>query len=110
MLEQPPDLAVASLVQRHPEPGVTPLAGLRLDAIETGGPILQDHATQQALKHRRGWRAPQPHAVFALDLTRGMHEPVRQLAIVGEEQQPRSVDVQPADDDPAARRGRWLSL
>jgi hypothetical protein len=44
-------------------------------------------------------------AVFALDLARGMHQPVGQLAVGGEEDQARGIDVEPADRDPAPLLG-----
>jgi len=44
--------------------------------------------------------APHPHRVFALDLVARMHEAVRELAGVGEEQETAGIEVEPADRDP----------
>ena len=50
--------------------------------------------------------AADPGGVLALELVARVHQPVGELAGVGEEQQPRAIEVQPADCNPPARRQR----
>src|SRR5205814_7653239 len=49
-------------------------------------------------------RALDAHRVLALEAVTRMHQTVGELAIIGEKEQPRAVDVEPADCNPAARR------
>lgn len=86
---------------------MTALGRPHLDAVETRGPVLELDAAAKLIEDGRTRRSAQAHAILALDLARGMHEPVSELAIIGEQQQPRCVHVEPADDDPStAVRGR----
>jgi hypothetical protein len=108
-----PHLAVAAPVRHHPELTVVPgavLAGLGADQIEAGRPVFESYAPQEALNDLRPRPPTQPHQVLALDLARGMHQAMGQLAVRGEEQEPGSVDVQSPHSDPAsaARRGQSL--
>src|SRR5262245_58059343 len=102
VLEQPPNLAVAPLVQADAQPGVAALAGFGGDVVEARGPVVELDAGPEPVEHGLRRRAPQPHAVLALDLARRVHEPMRELAVVREQQEPRGVHVEPADDDPAS--------
>ena len=44
-----------------------------------------------------GWHAIDAHVVFTLDLVAGVLEPVRDVSIVGQKEQPFRVEVEPAD-------------
>src|SRR4029078_2955354 len=101
MLEQTAHLSIASFVQADTKPAVTALVGLELDTVESGGSILELDPPAQAVEHRRGLHAAQPHPVLPFYLAVGMHEPVRQLAVVGEQQQARRVDIESPGHDPA---------
>jgi hypothetical protein len=46
--------------------------------------------------------AQHPHRVFPLNLGRGVHQPVGQFAIVGQQQQALRIQVKPSHRDPAA--------
>src|SRR5262249_8060045 len=62
------------------------------------------------LDHRLGRAPPDPHQILSIDLTRGVHQPMRQLAVRCEKQQSGGVDIQPADRDPAPTAGRRKAL
>jgi len=93
-------------MQPYPNPGMTTLARLQSDAIEIGMAVLEKDSTPQALEHLGRWQTPQAHQVFAFDLAGRMHESMCQLAIVGEQQQTRGIDVEAPDHDPSSAGGR----
>jgi hypothetical protein len=78
------------------------LAATILDAQERRRLAVDLHALEQALAALVGERAQHAHGVLALHAEARVHEPVGQVAGVGEEQQPLGVDVQPADRLPLA--------
>src|SRR5690606_30712816 len=103
---QPAHLAIAPFLDRHLEPFVGIGAADALDLVELRRAVLQRHAAAQAVDDLLGHGLlafGRAHAadVFALDLERGMHHRVGQLAVGGEQQQAGGVDVQAADRDPA---------
>src|SRR6185369_3594984 len=55
---------------------------------------------------RRAELPANPGGVLALHLVSGVHQSIRQLARVGEEEQTGAVQVQPTDCNPAARGKR----
>src|SRR3954466_3267070 len=107
VLEQSAHFAIPPFVQLDPKPRVAALVRLERDAVEAGGPVLEHHALAEAIEDVGRRHAPQPHAVLALDLARGMHEAARALAVVREEQQAGGIHVQPPDHDPTAASGGW---
>lgn len=110
MLEQPANFPIAAFVQTDPQPRMATLRVTRLDPIEARGSILELDTLSKLIENRHAGRSPQTHAVLAFDLARGMHQPVRELAVVGEQQQSRGVHVESADDDPSTPVGRRQSF
>src|SRR5215469_671973 len=95
-----PHLAVAALVEHDPiggiaRRGLTRERVLFDDPIEGGGAVFQRDPAQELLDRVAGRPAMDPHQVFALDAARGMHEAVSEIAVGGEEEQARGVDIQP---------------
>ena len=71
--------------------------------LETRHAIVERHADAQLLEGIVGDLAERPHRVFAALLEARVHEPARQLAVVGHQQQAGGVDVETAHRDPAPR-------
>jgi hypothetical protein len=67
------------------------------DAQEGGLLTLDFHPLEQPLPTLVGQQAKHAHRVLALHPESRVHEPVGQVARIGEEQQPLGVDVKPAD-------------
>ena len=102
-VEQPAHLAVATLVDDDPVPAVRALASTIFDRLERGALAGIDvDAFEQFFSRVFVERAEHAHRVFALDTEARMHQLVRELAGVGEQQQPFGVDVEPADRQPLA--------
>src|SRR5581483_3714099 len=110
-----PHLAVATFMQDDTVGSVAgfggrtgplcPIVALRrrlYDPIEGRGAILQRNAAQEPPKRLLIGPPTHPHQVFALDAARRMHQAMRELAVGGEDEQTRGVDIQPPDHDPAA--------
>ena len=64
--------------------------------------VLELDAGQQLLAPALFELAHHAHRVFALDVVARMHQPVRELARIGEQQQALGVEVEAADGDPFA--------
>ena len=95
---------VAPLVEHQSIGGVLRLAargGLLDHPVEGRRTVFQRNAPQELADRVAVRPSPHPHQVFALDAARGMHQAMGEIAIGGEEEKTRGVDVQPADDDPA---------
>src|SRR5207302_2920834 len=75
-------------------------APARGDAVEPGWAVDESDPLSEPTELFARELAPHPHRVLALDLVARMHEPVGELAGVGEEQEPAGIEVQPADRDP----------
>src|SRR5690606_30112368 len=98
--------AVAAFLDHDLEPVVRVGAADALDLVELGRAVLQGHAAGEAVDHvvrhaLLAFRCAHAHHVLALDLVRGMHHRVGDLAVGGQQQQAGGVDVQAADRDPA---------
>src|SRR6478752_7334250 len=93
-LAHPLDLPLAPLVDRQLEHARAHLAHLR----RRGRPVVECHALAQALE-RAVLDEPALHLgdIRARDLVARVHQPVGELAVVGEQDQPRRVRVEPAD-------------
>src|SRR5436190_4842847 len=93
-LAHPPHLALAALVDRELEHAGADLADLR----GRGPAVLELHALAQALECTV-LDEPAVHLgdVGARDLVARVHQPVGQLAVVGEQDQPGRIGVEPAD-------------
>ncbi len=86
-----------------------PLIGSRaaplLDRFEARRPILQLNPAGQTREDLRRHLATHTHCILALDLRGRMHQPIGQLAVVGEEQQTARIDIQSSHGDPFAALG-----
>src|SRR5688572_5445901 len=103
--EEPPYLAVTPLPQHHAIPAIDTLAGpIAIDALEAGGYSVQKNAFAQPRKLRGAQFPLDPCKVFALEAVAWVHQLVRELARVRQQQQARAVDVESADCNPTARR------
>ena len=98
-LAHPPDLAVAPLVHddaqhpgsHHPHSGWC------------GGTVAQVDAPPETAQRTDGWLALHLHQVLLVHAVRRVRQAVRQLAVVGEQQQALAVGVQAAN-----REHTWL--
>ena len=102
--EQPSHLAVAALHQRHVIPMVVAGAAVSLDVGEFRDAVVEQHAFPQRTLHVFVDDAGDPHRVFPVDTGRRMHQPVRQCAVVGQQQQSARIDVETSNDHPTAAR------
>src|SRR6267142_719621 len=103
-LEEAPHLAVSALLQRHAVPAVGARRAARvggLDALERGRAIVELHAAAQPFEVVRPERTLDTGRVLAPDFVARVHQPVRELAVVGEEEQPCAIDVQAPHRDPS---------
>src|SRR5467141_5143226 len=106
-LEQAPHLAFATLSEHHPVPAIGAGRGALVrwsDALERGRPIVKMDASRQFFKVFRVEQALNADRVFALDLVARVHQAVGELAGIGQQQQPRAVDIQPTHRHPPAWR------
>src|SRR5437867_13446753 len=99
-LEHAPDLTVAPFAQHDLVPAVRSAAPARGDAVEPGWAVVESDPLSESAELFARELAPHPHRVLALDLVARMHQPVSELARVGEEQEAARVEIQPADRDP----------
>src|SRR5262245_28174331 len=97
MLADAADLAVLALGQTHGEPGVVALPALECRAHRpVVGPVDGD-AVGQIGKRRQGDRATRAYAIAPRPAGRRQFEPALQLAVVGEQQQPFGIEIEPPD-------------
>ena len=95
-LAHPPDLAVAALVDRdaqHPRARLGHLRRRRRAVVEL------DAVAQPAHRPRRHRTAADRGQVLLVDAVAGVGDAVGQLAVVGQQQQPLGVGVEPADGE-----------
>src|SRR6267143_1364001 len=76
----------------------------RSDALERSQPIVKMDASRQFFKVFRVEQALNADRVFAFDLVARVHQAVGELAGIGQQQQPRAVDIQPTHRHPPAWR------
>ncbi len=108
---EPADLPVAALADDHPVPGMAAAAGVdALDVFETRPAVLELDTGEQPLEGTAIGRPADPADVLALDTVRGMHEPIRELAVGGEDHETRGVGIEPSDRDPATLTRRRQAL
>ena len=101
-LPQSPYLPVAPLVEHDAEAAVGAIAGrIRSDAVEPRLAILERDPRPEFLEDFRPRAAPQPDPVLPLDTARGVHQPVGELPIGREQEEPCGVHIEPPDTDPA---------
>jgi hypothetical protein len=97
-LEHPADLTVTALLHHQNQPARSRFTLLaQLNAFRLGDAILQPHSVHQAAE---GFLRGGPfhiHPVLLCRFVARMEQAVCGLAIVGEQQQPRAVPVQPTD-------------
>ena len=97
-LQRPADLAVAALAERHRQPDVRALLPVDRRPASAGSarPSTVMPAAQR-LERRVVRRPVRPHPVLAQPAGRGQLQPPLQRPVVGEEQQPLGVEVEPPD-------------
>ena len=100
-LEKPPHLAIAALAEDDVEPSVHALSSRRSQRFESRFTIAQGDPSGQRFECLGARGAPYPYCVLAFDSGAWVHESVGQLTVVGEQEQPGGVEVQPADRDPS---------
>lgn len=99
--EHAPDLAILAFAQAHCEPAIVrgPALEPRLD-----GPIdhaIDGDAVREGGKARLIDSAVRPHAIAPYPSGRRHLEPAGEAAIIGEEDQPLGIEIEPADRDHA---------
>ncbi len=102
-LRHPPDLAVAPLADRDLDPALS----ARARPAPARRPVLElDAPRRSRSRSRPRSAAAQPHPVGPLDAVARMGEPVRELAVVRQQDQPGRVGVEAADriEPPLGRR------
>jgi hypothetical protein len=118
-LEDSSHLAVATLLQHDviPAIGAVLVAARIAHLLAARKAVLELDAFREGLHLLVGETPHDAHRVFALDLVARVHQPVGELARIGEEQQAFGVVIEAADIDPAAvaDRGqlfehRWSAL
>jgi hypothetical protein len=101
-LQHPPHLPLAALVDGD----LDPIRGQPLDPRRGGAAIVELDAVAQGLQRvLPHGRAPDLGVVGARDLEARMREPVRERAVVGEQDQPGGIGVEPPDRIEAAGAG-----
>ena len=102
-IEQPAHLAVATFQDHHPVPVVGPIVVTTdvLDGLQRGRPVFQHHAGQQLRTDGIVHPAQHPDRILAFPAIARVHQPVGQIPGRGENQQPLTVEVQPAHGNPA---------
>jgi hypothetical protein len=85
-LPEAANLAVAAFVKDHTEGRIDPVRGLSVgdllrNSVEPRGTVVETHAFEQLANEPGLWPATNAHQVFALDLTRGVHEAMGQLTV-----------------------------
>src|SRR5260370_19679933 len=109
MREDPTDLAILALLQRHGEPGIAALGALQLRADRPVGNPVERQPLLQRFEARRLDRSMNAHAIAPDPAARGKLQRPREAAVVGEEQQPFGGQVQ-ASDRADARQLRRQAL
>ena len=106
VLEHLLDLAVLSLPQAHCDPDIVALFAVEpgLDAQVVDA--FDGDPAAQAIERRLIDGSMRAHAIAAQPAGRRQLEDARESAVVGEQQQPFGVDVEPADRDQARQAGR----
>src|SRR5690606_35740642 len=95
-------LAVASFRRAYVEPAVDACATGADEVGGAGRAVCLHHPFLQTLEPPFVVLAHDPHRILAVHLPGGVHQPVGQLAIGGEQQQAGGIDIQSANVDPAA--------
>ena len=102
MLQHALDLAVLALAQAHRQPDVASPAGARAAPrcrrSRCPSTVTPSRKRVELLLRDLAMRA---HAIAAQPAGRGQFEHAREAAVVGQQQQPLGVDVEPADRDDA---------
>jgi hypothetical protein len=108
MLEDAAHLAVAPLAQPHLEPGIAALLALELGGDRPVGDAVDGDPLGERLQPIRLDDAVDAHLVAAQPAGRRQLEPPRQRAVIGEQQQPLGIEIEPSDRDDARQSRRQL--
>ena len=106
MLEDFLDLAVFSLPETQREPGVRALLAVELGLDAEVVDAVDGDAVGETIERRLVDGPMRAHAIAAQPAGRRKLQHAREPAVVGEQQQPFGVDVEPADGDHARQVGR----
>lgn len=100
--EHLPDLMFAPLVNDDLEPGVRPLWPEDLHRSGAGVATVDRHAAPpEGVERALGWPSLDQRVVFLVDPVAGVRDPIGQFAIVGQEEQPLAIHVEPSNgEDP----------
>src|SRR5216684_2151384 len=99
MLHDAADLAVLALMQAHREPGVAALLAIEHGADRPIGHAVEGDARLERGEPRRIDGPVDAHAIAPEPTAHRQLQRARQLAVIGEQQQPFRSEVEPADRD-----------
>ena len=109
-LENPSYLAVPSLMENDVVPPVDALASDKGDFVKGCHAVRELDALSELLEDLIAYLAEDSYGILPLDYMRGMHQAVRELTVIGEEDETRGIDVKPSDRHPAAVRDNGKRL
>ena len=95
------DLAFAALVDHDADPHAIVDALGHIDPRRGGGDAIELDASAPLAQRIGGRCIVEECAVLLFDIVAGVGQPLGQLAVIGEQQQPLAIVVQPADREQA---------
>ena len=101
--------ALAPLPQHHRQPGVACCAVEHLDFGRLEPLPSHDHPLREPPQCVLTRPARDHDTVFLFDMVAGVHQPSRQLAIVGQQHQSPAVEIEPANREDARPSG-WQAI
>src|SRR5229473_6388824 len=96
-LPEPAHFALAALTQHHRQPGLAVGAVEHLDVRRLESLPSHDHPLRESPQCLFTGAARDHDPVFLLDMVAGVHQASRQLAVIGQQQQPPAVEVEPSN-------------
>ena len=102
LVKHPSDLAVEALVHGHTQTGRSDL----LHVGELGAFAIKENPAAQFLGEGRIPKLAQGDFVFFFDLEARMSEPLREIAVAGEEEQPFTLSIEATDVEEAGKLRR----
>ena len=107
MVEHAADFAVLALLQRQGQPGVRSLRPVERGADRAVGDAVDRDARRQRREAGGLDRAVHAHAIAPDPAGRRQFEAAGQPAVIGQQQQPLGIQIEPADrDQPRQTRGQ----
>jgi D-alanyl-D-alanine dipeptidase len=108
MRHHAPDLAIAAFMQADGQPGVVALARIQAGVDRPVSHALDRDALGQRRQRALVRHAVHPHAIAADPAVRRQLQFPGQRAVVGQQQQPLAVQVEPPDADHTRQARRQL--